>query len=223
MAGPLSTFFMIPFYKNLKDNNHCAQACLKSVLKFYFPHKNYSFKEIDKATAHKKGRWTWNSVILLFLVKQDFEVINIENCDYKTFAKRGEKFLKEGWTKEVYETQRRYSDFAQEQKLAKILLTNKQIKLEERYAKFSDIRKLFKEGYLMIIPINPYVLSGQKGYVSHTVVVQKLLKKTIIFHDPGLPPRPNRKTTLKKFYRAMAYPHKYNANIIAVRKKHVCK
>ena len=62
----------IPFYKNTKDSLHCFQACLRSVLKFYFPKKDYSFEYLDRITVHKKGKGTWVSAALLFLAKKWF-------------------------------------------------------------------------------------------------------------------------------------------------------
>ena len=208
----------IPFYKNTKDNTHCFQACLKSILKFYFPQKNYSFSYLDKVTAHKKGKWTWASAGLIFLAKTGLKVINIENFSYKKFAKLGEKYLKDIWPDEIFQTQKKFSNIKKEQIFAKKLLKEKKIQLEERYATLKDIRNLFKKKYILLCNINPYILKNKKGYSSHSVLITDITKNTIRFHDPGLPPFKNRKVSLKKFLKAMRYPSKESASIIAVKK-----
>jgi len=210
----------IPFYNNTKDDTHCVQACLKSVLKFYFPQKDYSFNYLDKVTAHKKGKWTWNSAFLLFLANKDFEVINIEDFNYKKFSKYGESFLKKNWTEEMFLVQKKFSDLKNEQKLAGKLVQNKKVILKMKPAMLHDIRLLFKKGYILLSVVNPYVLERRKGYASHLVVIISLGEKTITFHDPGLPPLKNRKTSLKLFLKAMRYPSKESANLIAVKKIH---
>lgn len=207
----------IPFYENSKDDTHCFQACLKSILKFYFPKKNYSFKYLDRATAHKKNKWTWNSAVFLFLEKFGFEIINIEDFDYAKFARLGEQYLKRIWIDEVFQTQKKFSDLKNEQKLAKKLIKNKKIKLLKRPATISDIKKLFIKNYIILVNINPFILNKKKGYSSHIVIITDMNKSKITFHDSGLPPQKNRKAPIKLFLKAMEYPYKEDASIIALR------
>ena len=79
----------IPFYANLKDDNHCLQACFKMVLKYYFPKRNYSFKELDKVSQHISGKWTWQGAFLLVLYKMGFEIVNIDAFDLKSSQQWG--------------------------------------------------------------------------------------------------------------------------------------
>lgn len=208
----------IPFFQNTRDNLHCFQAALKSLLKFYFPEKNYSFRYLDRVTGHRKGKGTWVSAAALFLSEKNMEVRIIGNFDYKKFAKHGTQYLESYWTDEVYQFQRVYSDFERERKLAKKLVKNRKVILEIRYATLRDIKTLYKNGYILFVPINPWVLERRKGYSSHMVVVTEIKKDTIVFHDPGLPPQKNKETPLKLFLKAMYYPTKESASLIAVRK-----
>ena len=209
--------YKIPFYSNTRDNTHCVQACLKSTLKFYFPQKDYSFAYLDRVTAHKKGLWTWDFALLLFFAKLKFETIQISDFSLKRFSQEGESFLKKIWDKEVYETQKRYSDFGAEQKLAKKVMQEKRIKLLKRPANLKDIRSFFRDGFVLIVPINPFTLEGKKIYSSHIVVITDIDKKEITFHDPGLPPQKNRKVPVSLFLKAMQDPDKKSASIIATR------
>lgn len=207
----------IPFYPNTKDDTHCVQAVLKSILKFYFPKKNYSFAYLDQVTAHKRGMWTWNSALLVFLEKLGFQVINIENFNYKKFAQAGKKHLQRIWSKEIFETQEKFSDFPNEQRLAGKLVSNRNILLKQKPATLHDFLKLFKEEYIILCGINPYVLDRQKGYAGHIVIITDIDKYSVTFHDPGLPPQKNRKASLRLFFRAMGYPTKSFVALIAVK------
>ncbi|MEW5805384.1 MAG: peptidase C39 family protein [Patescibacteria group bacterium] len=207
----------IPFYSNTKDGLHCFQACLKSILKYYFPSKSYSFGHLDKVTAHKKGKYTWDFAALLFLADLGFEVIYITPFDLKEFSLKGEKFLKSVWTDEVYQDQKKYSDFKQEQKLAKKLIKDKGISIKRRSTRISDIRKLFSRGFLLMVPVNSLVFEGIKGYYPHIVLINGITKYFIYFHDSGNPPHPNCKASIKKFWRAASYPDNSSVDLIAVR------
>ena len=207
----------IPFYSNTKDDSHCVQACSKSILKFYFPDKNFSFKYLDKQTNHQNNTATWDSAMLLFLSKLNFKIIYITKFDYQKFAKNGENYLQSLWTDEIYQFQKLYSNFEKERKLAKKLIKNKSIKILKRSAKISDLKTLFNKSYLIMVPINPLVLENKKGFYNHMVLITNITKHFVYFHDPGLPPYKNRKITLKKFWQAAGYPNSKSVDLIAVK------
>lgn len=207
----------IPFYSNLKTDTHCFQACLKMVLKHCFPDKDYSFEYLDKVTFHKKDKWTWDSGALLFLSKLGFDVVRIVNFDYKQFVEFGEEYLRMIWNDEVFNTQKQYSDFDQERKLAQDLLKNGSIKLERRWTNLKEVEDLFQKDFLVMTSINPYILDNEEGYSSHLVVITGFNEDSITFHDPGLPPQKNRTVSKKTFEKAMQYPHKESADLFAVK------
>ena len=208
----------IPFYKNTKDDLRCVQAALRSVLKYILPSKNYSFSYLDLVTAHKKDKWTWDGAMLLFLARLGFDVVYITKFDYKKFAHSGEKYLRSLWTDEIYKTQKQHSDFVQEQKFAKLLIKNRKIHLLHRQAIWNDVRRLWSERYLLMISVNACILDSLRGYSSHMVTITGITKQFVYFHDPGNPPIPNRKVSVKKFWKAASYPNGTSADIIALRK-----
>jgi hypothetical protein len=189
------------------------------ILKYYFPKKNYSFKKLDKLSKHVKGKWTWQGASLLVLSKMGFDVVNIENLDYKRLAKDGDKYLKNIWSEEVFNIQNQFSDLKQEQKIAQRMLKDKRFKLINREASFRDIEKYFNEGYMVVVSVNPCVFERKKCYSSHLVLVTDIDSRIITFHDPGLPPVKNKKVSRKLFEKAMTKPWKEDTNLIAVRKK----
>lgn len=209
----------IPFYKNLKDDSHCFQACLKMLLKYTFPLENYSYAKLDILTSHKPSQWTWNTAGLLFLKKKGFELVNIENFDYKQFARFGEEYLRMIWTDEIFETQKKFSDFQKERVLAKKFIHQKTIKHIRRPTTFSETEKYFRMGYVTLVTLNPLVLEGKKGYGSHIVILTDIDRQTVTFHDPGLPPYAGRRVSRKLFQKALYSPYKEIASLIAVRHK----
>ncbi len=209
----------IPFYTNLKDNNHCFQACLKMILKYYFPERNYSFKELDKFSRHSKGKWTWQGSSLLMLSKMGFEVINIENLDYKKFARNGNKYLKTIWSKEVFNIQDQFSNLNKEQKISKRIVKEREIKLINKEASLQDIEKYFDEKFIVAVSVNPCVFVKKECYSSHLVLITGIHKNTITFHDPGLPAKENYRVNKILFKKAMTKPWKEDTNLIAVRRK----
>ncbi len=118
----------------------------------------------------------------------------------------------------MYRAQRKYSDLKAEQKRAGVLINNNYIKLKKRAASINDIRTLFKRGYILMVQVNPFVLDGINKYGSHLVLVTDISERYVIFHDPGLPPHPNRKVPVSKFLESMEYPTKGSATIIATKR-----
>ncbi len=208
----------IPFYANTKDNLHCVQAALKSVLKFFMPSRNYSFRYLDAVTNHQKGKYTWDTAMLLFLAKLGFTVVSISSFDYRKFAKNKEKYLQSLWTDEIYQDQKKYSDFTHEQQLAGDLVRSKQVKIVHRSARLSDMKLLQRSGHILLISLNVCALDTRKGYSPHMVVITKIGKNSVCFHDPGNPAVRNRKASIKKFLRAAGYPNDASVDLIAIKK-----
>src|SRR5882724_2161223 len=206
--------YKVPFYANL-DNTHCYQAALRSVLKYFLPDKEYSWKELEEMTAKRKGFWTWPTQGLINLYKMGFKVVNIEDFDAEEFVQTGEDYLLKTYGHEIGKLQIANSDIPQEQKLYKEYLTyhNYQRKLPQ----IEDIKALLDDGYLVICNINARALNNKDGYVGHFIVIVGCDEKDLFLHDPGLPPFENRKVTFDHFTKAWAYPDDRAKNLIGVR------
>ena len=203
----------VPFFSNSEDNTHCYQAAINSVLKYFQPNKEYSFKELDEMSAKKEGLWTWQTQMILNLLKVGFDVVDIDDFDISKFVESGEEYLKEKYGNEVAVQQVKNSDIEQEQELyAEYLVLNKHI---QRIPNIKDIKLLLEKGYIIICNINSRVLNNKEGYAGHFIVVFKADDKEIYYHDPGLPPFPNRKETFEKFNSAWAYPNEEAKNLTA--------
>lgn len=211
----------VPFYSNTPDDTHCFQAVIRMVLKYFLPDQKYSWKQLEKMTAKKKGLWTWSMQGLMNLKKIGFDVVNMEDFDYKRFSKEGGKYLIERLGKEVGKAQIKHSDISQEMRIAKKFI--KVFGEKTVLPTISDIKKFLKKGYLVGCNVNSKVLDGKKGYVGHFVLVFGFDEKNLYLHDPGLPPRKNRKVPIKRFIKAWAYPSTREKNLRAFKISHNSK
>ena len=150
----------IPFYPNTKDNTHCYQAALKSVLGYFLPSKKYTFRELDKFTAKRKGKWTWSTQALINFHKMGFDVKEKSTFDYEKFVKGGGKYLIDKYGKEVGKSQIKNSDIGQEKRLAKKYISifgNK-----PQLPTFNELKKLLSKGYLIGVNVNYYPLYSKR-------------------------------------------------------------
>lgn len=203
----------VPFYANTEDDMHCYQAAIASVLKYFQPDKDYTFSQLDEMSAKKEGLWTWQSQMSINLINAGYEVISVDDFDMQGFVSEGGEYLRRKYGNDVAETQIKNSDIKQEQQLeAELLEIGNHT---QRIPTIDDIRSMLQKGYLLICNVNSMALNDAEGYVGHFVVVFGVNGNQILFHDPGLPPTPNRAETIEKFTKAWAYPNEEHKNLFA--------
>ena len=207
----------IPFYQNTSDNTHCFQASLRMILKHFLPEREFSWKDLEQMTEKKQDLWTWQLAGILWMQANGFEVRNKEIFDYEEFIQHGEKYLLEEFGKEVGNAQIKYSDIDQERHLSEIFV--RLVQTEKSVPTTRDIKELLQKGFLMIINLNSNILNKKSGYDGHSVVITSIEDSFIFLHDPGLPPKPNRKVALNAFEKAWAYPNEKAKSLIAFRLK----
>lgn len=205
----------VSFFANTKDDLHCYQASLRMILKFFLPKKNFTFQKLNETTGQKKGMWTWPMRGVLALRGMGFQIIDIEEFDYKQVAKDAKKYLVEVYGEETAREQIKHSDIPSVQKDAQEF--SEKVTVDYRLPTFKDIQNLLDEGYLITCLINSKALNKKNGYVGHYVVVFKCDSRNIFFHDPGLPPLKNRRVSRELFEKAWAYPDEKAKNILAFR------
>jgi len=205
----------VPFYPN-PDNTHCYQCCLRMVLKYFYPGREYSWPELDQLTGKRSWKWTWSLLGMIHMQKLGFDVRCWDSFDYKTFAEKGERYLIEKLG---------FKD-------ASILIFHSDISYERRVAQtygpyinktpppnFSDLQNLLMEGFLPVCNVNLNTLNGESGYAGHFVVVYGLDRQTVYLHDPGPPAIAARRVPLKVFDTAWSYPTIEDRCILAFRPK----
>ncbi len=207
----------IPFFANTADDLHCWQATLKSILACAFPARRYSFRALDKATGHTRGRGTWIGAVYALLARLGFDVIVFEAFDYRAFAREGDAYLQRYWTDEIYQAHREKGNIRTGQRAAQRLAACTNVRLLRRPATLQDIDRQFRQGCLLIARINPFVLDGRTGFANHVALLTDVTRSHVTFHDSGLPPVKNRKATRAQFWRAMCVPNAQSADLAAVR------
>jgi len=207
--------YKVPFYANTADDTHCFQAALRMVLKFFWPNNEYTWEELEVATAKVEGLWTWYMAGLLWLQKNGFEVIVIETFDYEQFIQDKEKYLLDTFGKEVAEEQIKNSDIDQEIEYARRFV--EEINPEARVPTVHNITQFLEDGYLVICGINSRALNNKEGFAGHSIVIKGTHNDGFILHDPGLPPIENRVVSFDEFEKAWAYPNDIAKNIMAIK------
>ncbi|HKZ45176.1 MAG TPA: hypothetical protein VJ343_00555 [archaeon] len=208
----------MPFYPNTKDDTHCYQACMKMILKKIFPKRNFSYKKLEKLFNKPKGKYSWVPSAVFNLNKMGLKAKLITTFDYRKFARNGYVYLRSHYPKELADVLIKMSDIESEMKNAKRML--KYNLYEKRKTSMKGIDRLFKEGWLIIPHVNYHTLSNKKGYAGHAVLIIGITRAYVHLHDPGLPPRPNRKVSKKTFLKALRFPK--NESHVLIIKEQCC-
>lgn len=207
----------IPFYPNTKDDTHCYQAALRMVLKYFFPKRTFSYKQLDRVTEKKEGLWTWPIKGVLALRNMGIDVLDIESFDYEQFIEDPKGYLRREYGEEVAKTQIQHSDVDQAGIDAREAI--RVVSIQKRIPTHDDIHSLLQKGWLLICLVNSQTLNRKKGYIGHFVVVWKYTDDIVFLHDPGLPSRKNRRVSKKVFEEAWAYPNAKAKGIMAFKLK----
>jgi len=205
----------IPFFPNTGDGTHCFQAVLKMLLAKLLSNKEYSYEELDRISEKRPGKWTWPTAAMLWMIDQGFEILLIEEFDYREFAEKGEDYLLDRYGPEVGQAQINNSEIEREQEIAKRFVDI--APLERRIPTLEDIKDKIDDCGVVIVNLNAAALYGHEGYSGHFVTVCEIGEDYVRLHDPGLPPSPNLTVSHEVFERAWAYPTERDKNLLAVR------
>lgn len=208
----------VPFFANTEGGTHCFQACLKMVLKYFEPTREFSWDELDIISAKHPGKWTWSMAGLLWLQDNGYDVTNIENFEYDEFSKAPVPYMTKMWGNEVAESAVIHTVISDEVEIAKQF--DARVDTVYRVPSIKDIREQLEEGKLIICNVNSNILYGQTGWTGHFVVIVGYDEKSLIVHDPGRAPgQANRELSYQQFEKAWAYPDENGKNLMAIRPK----
>ncbi len=187
------------FYLNSKDNNHCLQACVKSVLHSNFENLPITANKVDVRTW---GKWAWSpsAVVLLDDLNLDAKLFSSakppNGFDYGIFAKEGMSYLENLWSKE------RLANELEEGGQANIEFAIKSSKTmvekglwEDKDLENEEIDNDLTNDCLVIGKTFSQWLDGKfEFYRSHFIVLIKDVSPSHWrVHDPGeITPKPNR-------------------------------
>lgn len=207
----------VPFVSNTKDDLHCLQAAYWMILKFFKPEFEMDWDEWSKITGFEKNKGTWASAGLVWFNNNGFEVKHYELFDFEEFFKTGGDYLIKSTGAEIGNWQIKHSNIPLEQKRAIELVKSGLV--EKREPSMEDVKNFLDNGYLLRVLVNSKRLNGKEGYFGHAVTVIGYNEDSIIFHDPGLPAIPKRKTSFSDFEAAWADPSKESKEFDAIRLK----
>ena len=185
------------------------------VLKSFRPAEEYSWAELDAITAKAEGVGTWPFAGLTWLHEQGFDVRNIELMDNRRFALEGRSYIVEFLGEDIVAATPLLPDLSSEQAAAAKFVET--VRCETRIPGFEDLRRLLADGYLAICNVNSRTLNERDGYSGHFVVVTSCDANELVLHDPGPPPRPQRRVPEGLFDKAWGYPTERAKNIAAIK------
>jgi len=205
----------MPYFKQ-PDNTHCFQACLKMILKYFFPEKDFTYEELDKISDKPKDKWTWRCNALVELKKMGLNIKTYSSFDYNDFIKNGADYIRKRYDKEVAEKMIGMSDIESEIENTEKMLKENIFELKELL--FEDAENFFKKNYVIILLVNSRIINNKSGYSGHFVILTGFDKDSIFIHDPSIENgSPNRKVKKDLFVKAWKYPEKEN-DVILIKK-----
>ena len=203
-----------PFFAQ-PDSTSCYQACLKIILVYLKPEKEYSWNELYKFCDKKPDKWTWPMRGMVNLKKLDLGVIDIEEFDYTKLIKNPFGYLESIFGSEVAKIQIEKSDIDSEIQNAKDLLENIDFKM--RIPQKNDLLNLLNDKYVLILNVNSQVLQDKNGYAGHFIILKYIDSEKVIINDPGGDSGENNEYSLKKFLKAWSYPDEKARNVMGVK------
>ncbi len=212
----------LPFYSNTKEGTHCFQACLKMILKYFVPEREFLWEELNKISEKKEGLWTWSMGAIIWFQENGFEAVNVEVFDYQKFIKKGKEYLAEMYGREAAGKTDIKADIEQGREQSKKFL--EKIKIQKRIPEKEEIFDLMEDGYIIMVQVNSMILNKREGYAGHFVVVKGWDDENFIINDPGgFPGIEDRKVSFEVFEKAWGYPGERNKGIMGFRLKNGTK
>lgn len=172
------------------------------VFKHYL-NKDYTWNEIDRIGKATPGKGMWNVPFDVALAREGVRIRNIERTDFEALYRDGEQYLRTAYgpqNAEYYIKRSNVLDIRED--IPKFL---RLIPHESRPAGIEETLQYLIDGTLIAAEINAGALNGTGKFNLHMVLLYGFENGSILLHDPGLPPQPNRKITVSEFGTSFAY------------------
>jgi len=204
------------FYRNLEDDTHCLQVCIKMAIESLEPYCSFSQEEIDSMTGFITGKATWPMKSYVEIYNLGYDVRVIENFNYPDFANDPDKYLRKEFGNDIAEQVCQESDIASAVRDTHELLEIKDLILSTKLPILKDIAELLSRGYLLICNVNHNLLLGESGYEGHFVLLYEINSNAVTLHDPGPPAKQSLCVSIKSFEDAWSSPNEMARIIFAI-------
>jgi len=208
----------IPFYpsfatKAFPEGEHCVVMSLKMILGVLMPEHEFTIEELEKITHKAPEGGAFATHYLIWLADQGFEIKRWDTHDWKAFEKEGIEYIRRAIGDEAAEYTAKSADVPYEQSVVDEFLQKVTIVKQKPTIEIAE--QAFQEGWLLRAPVNSRILNRRSGYEGHSVVIVGFDGDDVIFHDPGLPAKENRRESRQLFQKAM---DSFGGELDAVRK-----
>mgnify|MGYP001613822695 CR=1 FL=1 len=174
----------IPFYKSI--GHRCAESCVKSVINYYFPHKENDLKEIGGLLKRKSGKLVYpvqiaNALINLGLDVDYYSSYGIERFLDLSLEEREKEFHM--FYGESAKKIMKHTDFQTLKKSAEEILLRGYNGLS---LKPDNIECAFLEGKLIICLLNyDLLVNREDNHNGHYTLITDIDNKNIYYHEVG--------------------------------------
>ncbi|MFZ2126206.1 MAG: hypothetical protein WAV04_01725 [Candidatus Microsaccharimonas sp.] len=187
----------VPFVSNTPDDTHCLQAAYMSIAMYFDPNFSINMEEWSRLTGYEEGKGTWANAGLVWFRENGYDVKHYELFDFNEFMKHPKEYMIELSGEEAGTWGYEHTNVPAEiERMKKLLEANI---VEQREPSLTDVKRFLDEGYLVRVTVNCERLDGREGYVGHAIVITSCTDSYVTFHDPGLPPIPNRQVSIDEF------------------------
>ncbi len=200
----------VPFVKN-PGEGQCGQACVLMIIKYFYPKKKVTIKDINKVIRFKLDKSTFEMQKAIALNHFGVKATSYSNEDCPT-GKKGIEAFKRWLGKDFDEHFNTWVDYPVYEWAVKKAKKNGW--LEIKSTSFEKIEKLLKKGHLITMPVDVNILHGikDKPYHGIGIVLTGLDENSVYLNDPD--EGKNLKYP-KKIFKA-AYNHPAIANDLTV-------
>ncbi|OGM88270.1 hypothetical protein A2573_02535 [Candidatus Woesebacteria bacterium RIFOXYD1_FULL_43_18] len=190
---------IVKAFSNTPSNDYCLQACVQSVLDFYFKNKKFSESEISLNTQYYSGHFSWSPATVVWLDNLGLKVkLCIPNSfDYKEFASDGLKYLRKILPPTSFNMMSKRGDYTylpDIQKSAQKILDSKL--LVDKAMEIDKLEKILENEKSLAIGKTMHEWLDNRytvGTNHYAVIVKKYSPGKWLIEDPDLPFHPDRK------------------------------
>lgn len=200
-----------PFYEN-RDDVHCMECTMRSIISHFEPHNNLSADDIDRITQKVSGKWSWPQFSILEMLNRGYDVQHISLlADPYIVAHGFENYLTKIQGPEAAKISIENSvDIKKIEAASAAIVNDGRIQYITKIPHIDDIKSLLSDGYLVHSILNARSLNKREGYAGHAVLIYGIDENYVYFHDSGLPAVKERKEEISFFVDCCKNPKEAN-------------